>query len=281
MKHYPNANVRAFCMDGQRGNRAFVFATCPGDDVLIQDCIAMAGQMQCEVTWVQRKSTPSGFGLRFFTSGGEISFCGHGMLATAAWLAVCEDPVDAFVFDVGDSQSCVSPNEDGYWSYEQAVAASEDINSEEAIAAALLALKLSPIKYKHRARLGRSVGAPREKIFIEFSDPEALSSAVIDAQLRDIFCEQFNATGIYIYSICSNNQVPKIQSRHFPIYCSTQEDMATAGIAPTVVQYANLAAGKSEVMIEQGGPSCNNSRLHISRGNTDSARLITGQCVVE
>lgn len=282
MSSQRGAQVRAFSVDGERGNPAFVFLTEPDERVDVQACIAVAARTQSEVTWIHTGSTRSGIGLRFFTAGGEIAFCGHGTLAAAAWLADRDGARKELLFDVGGISLRVAQDEHKRWWYPQEEAGSHVIDSNQEIMEAELALGL-PLGRLIRAsgvRLARSVGALREKILLELPTASDLRAIAVNAARRDAFCERLQATGIYVFSICRDVGAPRILARHFPLHSGEQEDMATGGIAPTIVRYAAFSEVGRDVVIEQGGPDCRNSRIVVSHAVSGSARKVAGECVV-
>jgi PhzF family phenazine biosynthesis protein len=276
------ALVHAFSVDGERGNSAFVFETLAHERVAIDACIAMATGLQSEVTWVQREAAPSQIVLRFFTPGGEIAFCGHGTLAAAAWLANRDGSAADWLFDIGGTPVRVEQDARGRWSYLQEEAATQPIDGGEALVDAALALGLPDASAIRGAgaKLARSVGAPREKLFVELPDAAGLRDIAIDAARRDALCERLGTTGVYVFSVCHTGPAPRIVARHFPIRCGSQEDMATGGIAPTAVRHAGFVLAAGEVIIDQGGPDCRNARLVVSAARTGTARRVAGECVV-
>ncbi|MFP3506037.1 PhzF family phenazine biosynthesis protein [Burkholderia sp. SIMBA_062] len=274
------AQVHAFSANGQRGNAAFVFATDAHERVDIGACTAMAERLQGEVTWIVRGATPSGLGLRFFTPGGEIAFCGHGTLAAAAWRAEHDDGGTEQVFDVGGATIRVGQDAHGRWSYLQEAGRAQRIDDGDALADALAALGLPnpDVLRAAGATLARSIGAPREKLFVALPDAAALHDIAIDPVRRDALCMRVDTTGLYVYAVCGDAP-PGLVARHFPLRCGTQEDMATAGIAPTVVRHAGFPDDAGDVVIDQGGPDCANARLVVSMAGPGTARRVAGECV--
>lgn len=274
--------VYAFCVDGQQGNPAFVFTTLPGEQINIDTCVDMAARLQSQVTWIQHGKTSSGISLRFFTPGGEIKFCGHGVLAAAAWLFHEVHTNNSFTFSIAGSTMQVERDRLGRWSYRQQEFASRPIESDAELAEAAHAMGLSStqVTYENGARLGRSCGALREKLFVELPDKSYLETIAIDAYRRDALCERHGVTGIYAFTIYRDERNPRVLARHFPIHCGEQEDMATGGIAPTAIRYAGLSLEEGEVIIEQGGPSCRNARLIVANTASVLMRRIAGECVV-
>ncbi|KVN28606.1 phenazine biosynthesis protein [Burkholderia pyrrocinia] len=275
------ARVHAFTINGQRGNAAIVFATGAHERVDVDACAATADRLQCEVTWIRRDATPSGSGLRFFTPGGEIAFCGHGTLAAAAWLAARDGDggAAAQVFDVGGAPIRVEQDAHGRWSYPQEAGGSQPVDSD-ALADALAALGLrNPDALRAAgAALARSIGAPRDKLLVALPGAAALRDIALDPARRDALCTRLDTTGLYAYAVC-DAAAPRLVARHFPLRCGMQEDMATAGIAPTVVRHAGFDAAAGDVVIDQGGPDCANARLVVAAG-PGSARRVAGECVI-
>lgn len=272
--------VHAFCVEGLRGNPAFVFATGPDDDVSDHFCTRMASRLGCEVTWIQR-SPSFGVELRFFTAGGEIAFCGHGVLAAAAWLNRFETMPAPMTFYVADDAIVVQQDVRGRWSYVQAEFGFDPIASDTDLHSVLASLGLSPASVMRQfgAKLFRSVGAPREKLLVELPNAGLLSNIMIDAALRDDVCRRLSATGIYAFTMGRHSGSADILARHFPIYCAHQEDMATGGIAPTIAHYAGHSLKPGEVTVEQGGMHCQNARLVVSEPTPDGMRRVAGECV--
>ncbi|KWK48287.1 phenazine biosynthesis protein [Burkholderia stagnalis] len=273
------ARVHAFSINGQRGNAAIVFATGAHERVDVDACAATADRLQCEVTWIHRDATPRGSGLRFFTPGGEIAFCGHGTLAAAAWLAARDGGAAAQVFDVGGAPIRVEQDAHGRWSYLQEAGGSEPVDGDALVdALAALGLRNPDALRAAGAALARSIGAPRDKLFVALPDAAALRDIALDPARRDALCTRLDTTGLYAYAVC-DAAAPRLVARHFPLRCGMQEDMATAGIAPTVVRHAGFAAAAGDVVIDQGGPDCGNARLVVAAG-TGSARRVAGECVI-
>lgn len=310
------AQVRAFSVDGARGNPAFVFATGPDEHSDEHACIAMAARRHSEVTWVRRVPGQAGIALRFFTAGGEIAFCGHGTLAAAAWLAERHGAGPELRFEIGGTSWPVTRDAGGRWSYPQEAAGFQAVNLGRAqdrardLADVERALGLpagrlvdesadeqageqtgaSPREQKNaflpRARgvkLVRSAGALREKILLEVPDSSVLSAIAMNAAsaaARDALCERLQATGLYVFAIVREAGAPRIRARHFPLHAGEHEDMATGGIAPTVVRYAAFDDPGPDVVIEQGGPDCGHSRIVVSRSASGAAHRVAGECVV-
>jgi len=278
MRH--GVQVHAFSTNGQRGNAALVFATDARERVDIGACTAMAERLQSEVTWIVRGATPSGLGLRFFTPGGEIAFCGHGALAAAAWRAKHDNGGTEQLFDVGGATIRVGQDAHGRWSYLQEAGRAQRIDGDDALADALGALGLPSPDVLHAAgaTLARSIGAPREKLLVALTDAAAMHDITIDPARRDALCTRLDTTGLYVYAVC-DDAPPRLVARHFPLRCGTQEDMATAGIAPTVVRHAGFPDDVGDVVIDQGGADCANARLIVSMAGPGTTPRVAGECV--
>jgi PhzF family phenazine biosynthesis protein len=274
------AEVQVFCVDGQGGNTALVFASHVHERVSIDACIEIARAKQSEVTWIQRGATPSGLCLRFFTAAGEIAFCGHGTLGAAAWLFQCDGGKHQWIFDVAGEPVRVQRNVSGHWWFPQVGGAAQCVD-DDALADALLALGLPSIDGPRAtgAKLARSKGAPREKLLLQLPDAAWLCNVAVDPERRDALCERLEATGIYVFAVCTN-PTARIIARHFPSGCGTQEDIATGGIAPTVVRHAGLSTTARDVVIEQGGPQCRSARLVIGCADEGTSWRVAGECLV-
>ncbi|MCM2541438.1 PhzF family phenazine biosynthesis protein [Burkholderia glumae] len=275
--------ARAFTVDGEHGNAAFVFATEAAAQVDFEACVALARRQQGEVTWLRRGAGSADAGLRFFTPGGEIAFCGHGLLAAAAWADAHDGPRASRVFEIGGKPVSVLGDGARRWSYAQDGGGSEPLDAG-LLDDALRALGIARIDALRAAgaTLARSVGAPREKLLLELPDAALLAAILIDPAQRDALCERLGATGIYVFAV-RDRVAPRLAARHFPHRVGTQEDMATGGIAPTVVRYARLAeagtAAGAAVVIDQGGPACGLARLVVSP--SAGAWRVAGECVIE
>ncbi|ALK33095.1 PhzF family phenazine biosynthesis protein [Burkholderia plantarii] len=272
--------ARAFTVDGEHGNAAFVFATEAAAQVDLDACVALARRQQGEVTWLRRGAGAAGPGLRFFTPGGEIAFCGHGLLAAAAWLDAHDGPRDSQVFEIGGKPVSVVSDGARSWSYSQDEGGSEPLDAR-LLDDALQALGIARVDAR-RATLARSVGAPREKLLLELPDASLLAAISIDPARRDALCERLGATGIYVFAV-RDRVAPRLAARHFPHRVGMQEDMATGGIAPTVARHARFAdadaAAGAHVVIDQGGPDCGLARLVVSASPSGGAWRVAGECV--
>ncbi|WP_257755378.1 PhzF family phenazine biosynthesis protein [Burkholderia glumae] len=274
------AGVQAFTVNGERGNAAFVFATQAHERVDIDACIALSAQLQSEVAWLRRDAGVPGLGLRFFTPGGEIAFCGHGVLASAAWLDAFDGEQASHVFEVSGALVSVERDSAGRWFYLQEEGGSEPVDLwllDDALRA--LGLTHTDALRTGGAKLARTVGAPREKLLLELPDPLLLGRIELDPARRDALCERLGTTGIYAFAVKDREQ-PRLAARHFAIRVGTQEDMATGSVAPTVVRHAGLSGESGDVVIDQGGPGCNNARLFVSAAMFGTARRVAGECVI-
>jgi PhzF family phenazine biosynthesis protein len=274
------AGVQAFTANGERGNAAFVFATQAHERVDIDACIALSAQLQSEVAWLRRDPGVPGLGLRFFTPGGEIAFCGHGVLASAAWLDAFDGEQASHAFEVSGAAVSVKRDAAGRWFYLQDEGSSESVDLwllDDALRA--LGLTHTDALRAGGAKLSRTVGAPREKLLLELPDAVLLGEIDLDPVRRDALCERLGTTGIYAFAVKDREQ-PRLAARHFAIRVGTQEDMATGSVAPTVVRHAGLSGETGDVVIDQGGPGCNNARLFVSAAMYGTARRVAGECVI-
>jgi len=288
MPEYVGRLVHAFSIDGERGNPAFVCEVSPDQPIVPEQWTKLAIHVGSEVTCIQPAHDQSRRSLRFFTASGEIAFCGHGTLAAASFLHESGDRQASFCFQIGRSAIRIDRALDGGWSYPQPAYASyvlDDVIIEADILRALeitRAHRPTRIASSKAIRVGRSVGAPREKLLLMLADPIYLREIVIDANARDQLCRRLDVTGVYACAIRRDGGVPRLAARHFPAGCGDHEDMATAGIAPTAVRFACLWSDDAiddAVIIEQGGPLCDNARLSVIGGVGDWQR-IAGACRV-
>lgn len=186
-------------------------------------------------------------------------------------------------FDVSNGSVVVQQDGNGRWFYFQEAFGFELIESNSEGEDVLRALGLQPMSSTQQlgAKLSCSKGALREKVLVEFPNAELISSFVIDPVIRDDVCQRLSTTGIYALTIRRTADSACILSRHFPIHCANQEDMATGGIAPTVARYSELSLYIDEVTIEQGGPYCQNARLVVCTTPLDRMWQVAGECVAK
>ncbi|PJO22043.1 PhzF family phenazine biosynthesis protein, partial [Burkholderia glumae] len=211
------AGVQAFTVNGERGNAAFVFATQAHERVDIDACIALSAQLQSEVAWLRRDAGVPGLGLRFFTPGGEIAFCGHGVLASAAWLDAFDGEQASHVFEVSGALVSVERDSAGRWFYLQEEGGSEPVDLwllDDALRA--LGLTHTDALRTGGAKLARTVGAPRETLLPELPDPPLPGRIQLDPARRDARAARPGATGTHPLAVTARAQ-PRLAAPHAPL----------------------------------------------------------------
>ncbi|PJX27978.1 hypothetical protein CAP48_02005 [Advenella sp. S44] len=117
---YVGGLTYAFCIDGQLGNPSFVLLSKNSRIVERKMVLGIANRYSCEVTLAEWQPATSTFKLRYFTSSGEIDFCGHGTLAAAAWLSKFHSIGAPMEFSVLGGSVIVDRFGQNEWGYRQA-----------------------------------------------------------------------------------------------------------------------------------------------------------------
>lgn len=247
--------IYAFSNENKGGNPSLVIATRGHVKELESKFISIAKENLCEVTHIHIEHGKNT--LRFYVSEGEISYCGHGIIAAAAWLfksGAYKDFINLF-YSQGEVQ--VQAKDNGYFGFLESAGKKKQIELNQPIIENISSML--EIDYESASQISLWIGgSQRLKALIRLPDQSCLKIINVSPELRDKFCKKHGVTGIYLYTSDNNGNV---WSRHFPLHAGNVEDMATGNIAATVAELV-FKNGDNEI-INQGGPDCNVSKLKI------------------
>lgn len=270
--------VSAFSKSGRGGNPSFVIVTRHAEEKEISAlCIDEAKRCRCETTHV---SLPGKTGeppmLRFYVAAGEIGFCGHGTLASAAFLNNLGLVQDSASFTSANGSITVQrTGGKTLYGFEEGAGVAAELSVSAQLAQSIgrsLGLSVGVVA-SCRALKG---GAKRPKLLIHAPDKGSVGDIEVDPDARDALCRDTDVTGVYAFYVGDRRT---IFSRHFPIDSGTHEDMATGNIAPTVVRYAFPDLKKGEVTILQGGRNFDVAKIAVLKTSGDSFQyLVAGEC---
>lgn len=262
--------IYAFANGSIGGNPSLVIATSGSVKKLEDEFIKIAKENSCEVTHINIDSGKST--LRFYVSGGEISYCGHGIIAAAAWLFKSGFYTDYVILFYNHGKVKVQAKDNGYFGFLESPGNKNKIELKNKVIDRL-SLMLN-IDYEILSQINLYVGGGgRLKALIKLPDKSILKMIKVSSEIRDEFCEEYGVTGIYLYA---NDDSGNIWSRHFPIYAGNVEDMATGNIAATVAELV-CKNGGNEITINQGGDDCNISKLKVIK-EPSGDWLVLGCC---
>lgn len=271
---YYGAMVNACSVNGANGNPSYVVLVEEVLESAKHEYLSLAQQFACEVTVI------SGAGdapvLSFFAPSGEIGFCGHGTLAAAAWLdSLQAGSVSERLFQTQNGGIAVQRDKDGYYSYLQQAYGVQQYEDPAVVRQLTLVLGVDCLQVLI------SRGALREKLIIEVADKTALAAIEVKPELRDALCADTQTTGLYVYARGPVEQDGLVVfARYFPAGWGELEDMATASIAPTVIQPLCSTPENGLVLIKQGGPECDQAQLVVAHTENSDTWIVKGQCTV-
>lgn len=263
--------VFAFARGESGGNPSYVVASAGERRQMRDACLAIAAQRHCEVTHVHYGETADQAEVRFYTESGAISFCGHGTLAAAAWMARAGRARRKLRLDHGDGSVDLTISEDGLRiGYAEQARTTRMVELDAALMDDIRRMLGLPALEEKDTRLWIG-GNLRLKGLLQLASPAMLFQMKLEPEARDQFCHQLQITGIYPYVDLGGG---RIQSRHFPLGSAHHEDMATGNIAATVAQH--VLCGKGKLTIEQGGPACDAARLLVE--GAEDGWQVSGEC---
>lgn len=262
--------IYAFANGNIGGNPSLVIATSGSVKKLEDKFITIAKKNSCEVTHINVESGKSI--LRFYVSEGEISYCGHGIIAAAAWLFKSGFYTNSITLFYNHGKVKIQAKDNGYFGFLEPAGNKRQIELKQTIIDSISSML--KIDYEISSQISIWIGGgQRLKALIRLPDQSYLKMINVSPALRDEFCEKYSVTGIYLYANDNNGNV---WSRHFPIYAGNVEDMATGNIAATVAELV-FKNGDNEIVINQGGPYCNVSKLKIIP-KSNKKWLVIGYC---
>jgi predicted PhzF superfamily epimerase YddE/YHI9 len=255
--------VDAFTAQAFGGNPAAVFLL--GDSPCSDEwLLAMTREFGCEAAFLAPTPHNANFGLRFFTTGGEDPFCGHGTLSSAHVLfeqgLVAPDARIAF-----DTVS-------GPFSARKVGAAIElDLPAEIAVPVLPPAeLLLGLGKAEHTVRF---VGKNRMDYLVQLGSERDVRALRPDFEvLKHVDCR-----GVIVTAQADANQPYAVVSRFFAPAIGIFEDHATGSAHCALAPYWSERLGVNAMSAHQASPR--GAALEMEMEMAQSRVLLRGQAV--
>lgn len=251
--------VFAFSHSDRGGNPSCVIGTTGNNDESCHQYIELAKRHMCEVTHIHFTGRSDFADIRFYVASGQIEFCGHGLIAAAAWAFRNGHASDAIQlnFHTGSVQAFIADDGRRAGFVETAGEIVEVPVDQQRLDQLRSVLGLHNLRLDE-VRLWRG-GRIRHKALIRLHAAEALANIRLNALDRDYLCGELGVTGIYPYAITGPEN---IISRHFPLRAADSEDVATGGIAATMAYHLTPDA-PAKLLIRQGGPNCDSAKICV------------------